>query len=108
MLLSREMWGAELGIIPGIFSARLCFSCVFLASGHIRLCCSTLTLQRLENMEGILANLVCGEICTQVSPAWLCHCPPASPCALPGISPASSPAAGMGSQFITEALPKGL
>lgn len=36
VLLSQEMWGAELGIIPGIchFSrARLCLSCVFLGSG---------------------------------------------------------------------------
>lgn len=60
----------------------------FWALWHIRLCCSTLTLQRLENMEGILANLVCGDICTQVCPAWLCHQPPLVPCQGSALPPA--------------------
>lgn len=99
--------GDHPGHLPPLQGQVVPLPCFSWALGHIRLCCSTLTLQRHENMEGIPANLVCGEICTQVCPAWLCHRPPASPCASPEISPGSSPAAGVSSQFVTKILPKG-
>lgn len=88
----EQSWGSSRASatspVPGC-----AFPMFFWALWHIRLCCSTLTLQRLENMEGILANLVCGAICPQVCPAWLSGSaialqPPPVPCQGSALPPA--------------------